>query len=416
MEKSWKNSVLKKISPSAGERAEFDKRTNSILGKIKVKNAKAMLGGSGAKGTWLSGVFDTDIFVCFDYEKFADKSSKLSDILYKSLKGKFKIKRINGSRDYFQINDKTFTFEIIPILEIRKAEQAKNIMDVSMLHAGWVNKKLKNKKSIADEIRLMKAFCKARNVYGAESYIKGFSGYVCEILAVYYGSFLGILKNSVKWKEGQLIDVERHFRNKNVFIEVNLSKLQSPLIVIDPVQRERNAAAALSPEKFNLFRDSAERFLKSPSCSFFIKKEIGLEDARNKAKAGRNALVLEVSAMRKKKDVAGAKLLKAFEHIKKSLEENGFKIFECGWEWKKKALFWFILENKPPKARIIKGPPLKFKKHAAVFRKAHRNIFIKRGRLYAREARKSSNPEKLVSLLAKEDYLGEKVKSIRIIC
>ena len=30
------------------------------------------------------------------------------------------------------------------------------------------------------------------------------------------------------------------------------SKL-SPLVVIDPIQKERNAAAALSKEKFNLF-------------------------------------------------------------------------------------------------------------------------------------------------------------------
>ena len=51
MEKSWKDSVLKKISPSAGERAEFKKSTNRLLGKIKVKDAKAVLGGSGAKET-----------------------------------------------------------------------------------------------------------------------------------------------------------------------------------------------------------------------------------------------------------------------------------------------------------------------------------------------------------------------------
>ena len=40
---------------------------------------------------------------------------------------------------------KQFTFEIIPILDIRKSEQAKNITDVSPLHAIWVKKHLNDK-------------------------------------------------------------------------------------------------------------------------------------------------------------------------------------------------------------------------------------------------------------------------------
>ena len=145
--------ALNDIKPNREYEEEILKKADNIIDRINknVKNAKAVLGGSGAKGTWLK-TFDADIFVMFNYGKYKDKSDKLSDILGKPLKRYFKITRLHGSRDYFQIKQGKFTFEIIPILEIKKAEQAKNITDVSPLHSNFV---LKHKK-IIDEMRLTK--------------------------------------------------------------------------------------------------------------------------------------------------------------------------------------------------------------------------------------------------------------------
>ena len=122
--------VLNDIRPTKEYEKEILDKADQIIGRInkKLKDAKAILGGSGAKGTWLK-TFDADIFVMFNYGKYKDKSDKLSDILGKPLKRYFKITRLHGSRDYFQIKQGKFTFEIIPILEIKKAEQAKNITD-----------------------------------------------------------------------------------------------------------------------------------------------------------------------------------------------------------------------------------------------------------------------------------------------
>ena len=185
--------VINDIKPSKEYEKEILNKANSIINKINksIKDAKAVLGGSGAKGTWLK-TFDADIFVKFNYNKFKDKSDKLSDNLEKFLKKNFKITRLHGSRDYFQIRGGKFTFEIVPILDIKKSEQAKNITDVSPLHSNFV---LKHKKLI-DEMRLTKQFFKAADAYGAESYIRGFSGYVCEILTAYYGSFLKLKSNT----------------------------------------------------------------------------------------------------------------------------------------------------------------------------------------------------------------------------
>src|SRR3989338_3799154 len=164
--------VLEGIQPGTKFEREMFGRLNEIIKKINQgqKSIKAILGGSGAKGTWLKS-FDADIFVLFDYGKFKDKSSELSDVLERILRKRFKnIIRLHGSRDYFQIRQGNFTFEIVPILKIQKAEQAKNITDASPLHFKWVAKH----KKLVNEMKLTKQFCKAQNVYGAESYIKGF--------------------------------------------------------------------------------------------------------------------------------------------------------------------------------------------------------------------------------------------------
>ncbi|MEK6876995.1 MAG: hypothetical protein AABX63_06245, partial [Nanoarchaeota archaeon] len=368
------------------------------------------LGGSGAKGTWLK-TFDADIFVMFNYGRYKDKSGQLSDILGKSLKKHFKITRLHGSRDYFQIKQGKFTFEIIPILEIKKAEQAKNITDVSPLHSSFV---LKHKKLI-DEIRLTKQFFKAAGVYGAESYIQGFSGYVCEILTVYYGSFLKLMKAITRWKEKTVIDVKGYYKGKNVFMELNKSKLTSPLIVIDPVQKDRNAAAALDHEKFEIIIRRAKEFLKKPSKEFFEIKTLTEEDIRRKFT--KHLVILKAIPLNKKEDVAGAKMLKAFHFIEKALIFNDFKVNESDMLWHgKDALFYYALESdKLPKTKEVSGPPVKIRFHAELFKKKHKGAFVKNNRLYAREKRKYSNARDLIKAVVKTSNVKNNLKNIGMV-
>ena len=128
--------VLADIKPSAEEEYELKRKVNAFLTRLNsgLRHAKAELYGSGAKGTWLKGSFDADIFVKYDYGKFADRSDVISDELRKHLKKKnIKISEMHGSRDYFRINQDGLVYEVIPILDIKKAEQAKNITDISPL-------------------------------------------------------------------------------------------------------------------------------------------------------------------------------------------------------------------------------------------------------------------------------------------
>jgi len=411
--KSLLKEVLEEIKPSKQEEKKVLKKINSVVDKINkgLKDAKAILGGSGAKGTWLK-TFDADIFVKFNYKIYKDKSNVLSDVLEKHLKKKFKkIQRLHGSRDYFRIKKEGYTFEIVPILDIKKPERALNITDISPLHAKWVKKYAKK-----DEIRLTKQFCKANDFYVAESYIQVFSGYVCEILTIYYGSFVNLLRKSVKWEDKGVIDISKYYKNKkDVFFHLNKSKLHSPLIVIDPVQKERNAAAALSRKQFLKFKVRASLFLKKPSKDFFRKKTIKDEI---KKKAGKNKLLtIEVKPKAGKDDVVGCKLLKTFEYIAKRLEKNDFKVLEKEWEWsiKSKAVFYFIIKNeKLSKTKKWFGPPLKVKPYVKEFKKKHKKTFVEGKRIAAYVKRKFMKVEELIKSLKKDDYIKEKVRKIEV--
>ena len=404
--------VLLEIRPTQEYEKEILGKANKIVSAINkgIKDAKAILGGSGAKGTWLK-TFDADIFVKFNYKKYKDKDSQLSEILEKFLKKRFKIARLHGSRDYFQIKQDNFTFEIVPILEIKKAADAKNITDVSPLHAEFV---LKHKK-LADEIRLTKQFFKAAGIYGAESYIRGFSGYVCEILTICYGSFLALLKAASKWGEKEVIDIKNYYKGKNVLMELNKSKLVSPLIVIDPVQKGRNAAAALDNEKFEILKRRAKEFLKRPSKGFFEANQLSEGDIRKKFEKN-SLMLLKAEPLEKKEDVAGAKMLKAFHFIEQNLGNYGFKVIESDMLWHKKisSLFYYALENAKLQETIeIQGPPLRMKMHAEFFKKKHKKTFVKGSRIFAVEKRKFSDANILIIQLIKSDNVKNNVKSIK---
>ena len=427
--------VRKEQRPTAAENAavakiagEFISRLDRALRTAKVK-AKPVVGGSGAKGTWLRGMHDIDVFVCFDYGRYKGKSAELSEFLAAAMKKAFpKHERLHGSRDYFRIPSNGYNFEIVPILSIKKSGQALNITDVSLLHSDWVKKEVrKNKKAaLDDEIRLTKAFCKAQRVYGAESYVRGFSGYACEVLTAYYGSFLKLVSAaSAKWKKqiaaGKkiIVDAANHYRKRDPLRELNQAKIQSELIVIDPVQADRNATAALSNETLNTFIEAAGAFIKKPEKNFFEKQEITADKLRQKAE-GKELIIVEADPIRGKEDVVGAKLVKASEHMLLQLKEKGFAVAESGWEWEKNrkgpALLWYIVQKGEPKPEVRYGPPLNSREHAENFRKEHqgkkgRQLFEKSGRLYAKIERQYKQPQQLVShLIAEDGYLKDKAQ------
>ncbi|HLD01149.1 MAG TPA: CCA tRNA nucleotidyltransferase [Candidatus Nanoarchaeia archaeon] len=405
--------ILTQIKPSAEEIKRFSQAAKEVIAKLNqyLPDAEAILGGSGAKDTWLRGSHDLDIFVQFNYVKYSSKSDQLSAKLGAVVKKAFpktKIETLHGSRDYFRLAYLGHNFEIVPILALKKIEQAKNITDISPLHSKWVNRQAKG---LTDEIRLAKQFCKANNLYGAESYLSGFSGYVLEILVIHYGGFTKLLQAAVRWKPKEVVDTAKHYPKGKALFNINKSKLQSPLIVVDPVDKSRNAAAALSEEKFNLFKQTVQSYLKKPSLNFFEHQEIALE--KLPWKTGR-VIALKIIPLPGKRDVVGMKLVKAFNFIKSKLKQFGVK--ESGWEWNKEVFFFLVADKKErPKVEIRVGPLVSMNEFAADFKKKNKYTYVDKGRIYARVTVVKTALKEVVKDLIKDTYFKERVAKVEII-
>jgi len=388
-----KEKILKRIVPNERKRAKIAALISKFLTKLSknLKIANVIIGGSFAKDTWLKGNYDIDIFVIFKDEK---NISKLRGVLKKISR---RMKIVHGSRDYYQIKENDLMFEIVPVLKISKASEAKNIMDISPLHVKWVRENIDN---LTDDIRLSKAFCIAQKVYGAESYIKGFSGYALELLVIYYKGFENLIRAVAKWKPGVIIDIKGY----GSYDKLNKSKI-SPLILIDPVQKERNAAAALSIEKFDEFVNACKAYLKKPSEKFFIQK---------KTKIPKDAVALKIIPLKGKEDVARAKALSAFNYIKKMLNEEGFVVKDSGIEFNKEILMWYKVKKRISRYKVHYGPPVKKKLNLESFKEkwANYNIYEKNGRVYVNIKRKFTKARGFIKELIKDKVIKEKVRKI----
>lgn len=359
---------------------DFLDKVNSVLKKKKIK-ADVFVGGSFAKDTMVkSSNYDIDFFVRFD------KEEDISDILEKVIKEiKVKYLRVHGSRDYFQVPaDEKVTFEVIPVLKIKNPKDAKNVTDLSYFHVNYVKKRITQQ--IANEIRIAKQFLKAQGIYGAESYIGGISGYGVEGLIIHYKSFEKMIKSIVKSTKKIIIDPEDKYKGKNALIELNESKIESPIVLVDPTFKERNVLAALRSEAFDKLKKSSEELLSKPNEKYFEIKDIKCEiEAMIKGANKINAqfVKIDLKTDRQEGDIAGTKMKKFSDFLVEEIKRY-FDVCNNTYSYLQSKEAQLFVVVKPKKEIVKMGPPLDLVEHAKAFRKEHKDTFIKEGRLYAR--------------------------------
>ncbi|MBS3079843.1 nucleotidyltransferase domain-containing protein [Candidatus Pacearchaeota archaeon] len=364
--------MLRKINKTSDE---FCRKINDNLIKNEIK-ADVFLGGSVAKGTLVhKNIYDIDVFVRFQ----GNKDEEISDILGKILDKKFK--KVHGSRDYFQNEIENILIEVIPVLKIEKPGEAENVTDLSYFHVKYVLEKIKNDEKLKNEIILAKNFCYAQNVYGAESYIKGFSGYALELLICHYKTLLNLMQEISQLKDNEklIIDDAHFYSSKEELLKnLNFAKRQSPIILIDPTFKERNALSSLSKETFLRFKKACKDFLNKPSRSFFVQKNISDEFKKFK-----QVKIISVKTNKQVGDIAGTKSKKFYEFFLRQLKKE-FRVKKNDFEYNEesnKANFYFLLDKRNDE--IVKGPALENKMNVEKFKKVHSNAFIKGDFVYA---------------------------------
>jgi tRNA nucleotidyltransferase (CCA-adding enzyme) len=366
------------------------KTLDNLRAKIKKKgiDASCFVGGSLAKGTLIrKKKQDIDIFVRFDKKYSEEEIAKLFKKLFfwfRIPRERIKKKRQHGSRDYYKIIFKKsgIEVEIVPTVKVSSPKNARNLTDLSYFHVNYVKEKIKKKKNLGDDIKLAKSFAHGQHCYGAESYIQGFSGYVLELLVIYYGSFKKFLEEIAKAKTQIILDPEKKYKSKKeIFDEMNKTKLQSPIVLIDPTFKDRNAARALSGETFRKFQKSAKEFLEHPKEEFFYPKKIDIYLLRERAKEVKGILgILEFSTNKQPGDIAGTKLLKFSKFLKKQVKKY-FDIVEWEFDYRgvKKAKIYCVLKRK--KEIVFVGPRLEREDAVKRFKEKHKIWYVEDGKV-----------------------------------
>ncbi len=421
--------VLEKINPPKKDAKFIEKSVKEYTEKFKKKidehkiKAEIFVGGSFAKKTLIKkGKYDIDVFVRFDSSYQDDR---LSELLKKILEDE-KTKKIHGSRDYFRIKLKdNFYLEIVPVAKVINPQLSRNITDLSYSHVYYVQRKVK-KEGILDDIKIAKSFCYANKCYGAESYIRGFSGYGLELLIYYYGGFKKFIKKMSKLNiedKKLVIDIEKQYRGrKRVLMDMNSSKLASPIILIDPTYKQRNVLAALSNKTFKKFQKACKKFLKNPKMESFERKTLNFHKIKSYCNRYKFELLkIRIKTKKQEGDIAGSKLLKFYKYLGGKIKKF-FEIKKKGFDYLggKEALCYFAVKNK--KEVIHKGPFEIDEKNAAAFKKKHKKTHTKNHRLYSKEKidftakeflnkwKKDKSNKKLMEDMSITDFDLEKVE------
>jgi len=289
------------VVPSAEDEDEIGSKARRILAKTRKAANRfpqvrgVLLGGSFAKGTWLKGHVDLDIFVRIDPSTSeADFERVGLEVGSIATRGYPRGKKF-AQHPYTEATVEGVRINIVPCYDVAAGEW-KSAADRSPFHVKLVEKLPASGKT---QVRLLKLFMNGVGVYGAEIERQGFSGYVAEVLVMKHGSFRSVLE----WFADSLPAPTR------------------PFSLPDPVDEKRDLGIAVSGESYGRMVLASREFLKHPSPAFF----------RGMPGRARPAMKAEIVAVvfshrRLSEDTLWGELRRSTKHIVRHLEVLGFKV------------------------------------------------------------------------------------------
>jgi tRNA nucleotidyltransferase (CCA-adding enzyme) len=331
------------VTPKEEEEKELEKIAKMMLERAKKASAEypevknVLLGGSFAKGTWLPGKADIDIFVLIKKETDEERFERIGlEIGRKAGKG-FRTGKRYAQHPYVEVYVGNVRVNIVPCYKVSRGEW-KSAADRSVYHLELINRVMDSSKK--KEVRLLKKFMQAIDVYGAEIEKEGFSGYASEVLIMNHGSFINVL---------------RYFAT---------NEWEKPFELRDPVDQGRDLARAISREKLATMILASRSFLSNPRLEFFTSMK-----GRK-----RTDLITQLYCILFKhgdivEDILWGELKKTARKVSARLEDMGFRVTrtdQCT-DGRNSAILMLMLNDTIPKMEMKVGPPVFMKKNTEKF-------------------------------------------------
>jgi tRNA nucleotidyltransferase (CCA-adding enzyme) len=355
--------VRDRVVPDDDERAALESavedltdRAEAAIEDLRVE-ADTRLVGSTARGTWLAGDRDVDLFVQFppdlpreDLERYGltvghevlpDGHEEFAEHPY--VKGEFR----------------GFDVDCVPCYAVESATDIRSAVDRTPFHTAYLEGRIE---PLADDVRLAKAFLDGVGAYGSDLRTRGFSGYLTELLVLEYGGFRPLLEAAADWSPPVRLDPESHAA----------ASFEDPLAVVDPTDPERNVAAVCSARNVGRLLHYARDLLADPRIDLFEPRDpapLSAVDVREAVAArGTAPVAVRFGAPDVVDDQLHPQLEKSLTGLESALERAGFGplrsdcfaddtavlLVECG-----------VAEL--PAVERHRGPPIGVREHAEGF-------------------------------------------------
>ena len=272
--------VLRRVRPRPADRKRLDritskllKRVNQVCAQLKVPG-RGVLVGSAARGTWLRQERDIDIFILLPEELPREELEKQGLAVARKVAGKRR-KELFAEHPYVTTCVGGFEVDLVPCYDVADPKKIRSAVDRSPHHNAYIQRQMTPE--LADEVLLLKQFMTGVGAYGAELKVQGFSGYLCELLVLHHRSFRDVVTAASKWRPSTVIDPKGDYPDPG---EARALFAKQPLIFIDPVDPNRNVAAAVSIQNFAIFVRACQDFLEEPDLRFFFPKPVCRLSAR----------------------------------------------------------------------------------------------------------------------------------------
>lgn len=426
--------VLKQISPTNAEITLIDniseRLRNLLINAAQKLNIKYVIiepqGSTGIKQTQLKNDFDIDLFIGLDYKEYEPKFKNLSkNKLKKASKKDFldlcnnwiipslSLEEFRNPRllyaehpyvtiDYYQEKIKIKIDVVLYFhldLEFIKEKGPITAVDRSPWHGRFVKDNLSDKQK--NDVRLLKQFFKANHCYGDKSSLGkvGFIGYSAELLIYYFGDIINLFKN---FDNLTSLPLDYYDRDKNTLQKITHFQ-NDYLLIIDPIDKNRNVASAISERAYIYSNHRINEFLKNPSTNFFEIKPIPEIEIKNlKHQLSSRMFIVELQNLdeeihytinRDKLYSLGESLVATGEKEFTHAERFEKIIFEIYFEDDRNEYNMAFYCKRPniPQTYPRKGPPIRESFHANNFKIRNPNYFEKNGNLWVETQREFTN-------------------------
>jgi len=376
--------VRSRVVPDPAERdhlravaAELADRTREAITDLPV-DADVVQVGSTARGTWVSGDRDIDLFVRFDVdldrEQLEEYGLAVGHAVLPDGHEEY------AEHPYVKGTHEGFDVDLVPCHDVETAGDLVSAVDRTPFHDAYLSARLDD--DLADDVVLAKAFLKGIGAYGSDLRTEGFSGYLTELLVLELGGFVPLVESARSWHPPMEFDPEGHAERT----------FDDPLVVVDPTDPTRNVAAVLSTANLARFQHYARELLSAPTEGLFEPMDptpldpAGVRDHLNRRETTPVAVVFDAPNV--VDDQLWPQLRRSLDGIVRGLNDHGFDVLRAramtdgkgsavgengrrseGDETgaKRAALYAELEVAERPAVVRHEGPPVAVREHAASF-------------------------------------------------